>query len=69
MSSWFTCRNISSAAALVRQGYEYVHHTSSTLGPDGTVKFPDGTPYAPQLAVLHGRLDEHDGQHHAGGTR
>jgi thiosulfate dehydrogenase len=46
MSSWFECRDISTAPALVRQGFEYVHHTSSTLGPDGTVKFPDGTPYA-----------------------
>ncbi|MFN0245621.1 MAG: c-type cytochrome, partial [Kofleriaceae bacterium] len=46
MSTFYECRNIGSAPALVREGYEYVHHTSSTLGPDGTVKFPDGSPYA-----------------------
>ncbi len=46
MSSWFDCRKISSAPAAARRGYEYVHHTSKTLGPDGTKKFPDGSPYA-----------------------
>lgn len=46
MDSWYNCRDIGKAPAQVRLGYEYVHHTSSTLGPDGRIKFPDGTPYA-----------------------
>jgi cytochrome c len=46
MASWYQCRNVQSAPPLVRQGYEYIHHTSSTLGPDGIVRFPDGSPYA-----------------------
>lgn len=46
MSDWFECRKIDDAPATVRRGYEYIHHTSSTLGPDGDVKFPDGTPYS-----------------------
>lgn len=46
MASWFDCRKIDSAPAAARRGYEYIHHTSKTLGPHGTKKFPDGTPYA-----------------------
>ncbi|MBI5508665.1 MAG: c-type cytochrome [Deltaproteobacteria bacterium] len=46
MSSWYECRDIRTAPAAVQRGYEYIHHTSSTLGPDGTRKFADGTPYA-----------------------
>ena len=46
MSSWFECRNIEDAPEDVRRGFEYMHNTSSTLGPFGTVKFSDGTPYA-----------------------
>lgn len=46
MGAWYNCRKIRTAPANVRRGYEYIHHTSRTLGPDGTKKFPDGTPYA-----------------------
>jgi cytochrome c len=46
MASWFDCRDIDEAPADVRRGYEYIHHTSSTLGPDGDTRFPDGTPYS-----------------------
>ena len=46
MSSWFECRDIDTAPAQVQRGYEYMHNTSSTLGPFGNVKYPDGTPYA-----------------------
>ncbi len=46
MSSWFECRDIETAPADVRRGYEYMHNTSRTLGPFGSVKYPDGTPYA-----------------------
>jgi len=46
MSSWFECRDIDTAPAAVQRGYEYMHNTSRTLGPFGTVKYPDGTPYA-----------------------
>jgi cytochrome c len=46
MSSWFNCRDIDTAPADVRRGYEYMHNTSRTLGPFGTVKYPDGSPYA-----------------------
>ncbi len=48
MSDWFDCRNIDgpNIPADVLRGYFYVHHTSSTLGPDGTIKFPDGSPFA-----------------------
>jgi thiosulfate dehydrogenase len=43
---WFNCRKIKEAPAAARRGYRYIHHTSSTLGPDGNVKFPNGAPYA-----------------------
>jgi cytochrome c len=46
MGSWFDCRKIDTAPADVKRGYEYIHHTSKTLGPDGTRKYPDGTPYS-----------------------
>jgi cytochrome c len=46
MSSWFDCRKIDTAPAAARRGYEYIHHTSKTLGPHGNKKFADGTPYA-----------------------
>jgi MYXO-CTERM domain-containing protein len=46
MAEWFECRRIDEASGAVRRGYEYFHHTSSTLGPNGTAKFEDGTPYA-----------------------
>ena len=46
MSSWFECRDIDTTPADVRRGYEYMHNTSSTLGPFGSVKYSDGTPYA-----------------------
>lgn len=52
MSDWFECRSIDdpSVNASVRRGYEYIHHTTSTLGPDAprnaTNTFDDGTPYA-----------------------
>lgn len=46
MSSWFNCRKVDTMPAQVKRGYEYIHHTSKTLGPDGTKKFADGTPYA-----------------------
>lgn len=46
MTTWFNCRKIDTAPADVRRGYEYIHHTSKTLGPDGNKKFPDGTPYS-----------------------
>lgn len=46
MSPWYECRRIRDAPAAVRRGYEYIHHTSRTLGPDGRVRFADGTPYA-----------------------
>jgi cytochrome c len=46
MASWFNCRKIDTAPADVRRGYEWIHHTSSTLGPDGFKKFPDGKPYS-----------------------
>ncbi len=46
MSSWFDCRDIETAPADARRGYEYMHNTSSTLGPFGNVKHSDGTPYA-----------------------
>ena len=46
MSGWFDCRKVDTMPAQVKRGYEYIHHTSKTLGPDGTKKFPDGTPYA-----------------------
>ena len=46
MSSWFECRDIDTAPADVRRGYEYMHNTSSTLGPFGAVTYPDGAPYA-----------------------
>jgi thiosulfate dehydrogenase len=46
MSPWYNCRKIDTAPAAVRRGYEYIHHTSRTLGPDGNTKFPDGTPYS-----------------------
>ncbi len=46
MASWFSCRKIDTAPADVRRGYEYIHHTSKTLGPDGNTKYPDGSPYS-----------------------
>jgi thiosulfate dehydrogenase len=46
MSSWFECRDIDTAPADVRRGYEYMHNTSETLGPFGSVRYPDGAPYA-----------------------
>lgn len=46
MSGWFECRDIDTAPADVRRGYRYMHNTSRTLGPFGSVKYPDGTPYA-----------------------
>lgn len=46
MSTWFNCRKIDTAPADVKRGYEWIHHTSNTLGPDGYKKFSDGTPYA-----------------------
>jgi thiosulfate dehydrogenase len=46
MSPWYNCRKIDTAPAAVKRGYEYIHHTSKTLGPDGNKKFPDGTPYS-----------------------
>jgi thiosulfate dehydrogenase len=46
LSSWYECRDIDDAPANVRRGFEYTHNTSSTLGPDGNIKFSDGTPYA-----------------------
>jgi cytochrome c len=46
MGAWFNCRKIGTAPAAVRRGYEYIHHTSKTLGPDGNKKYPDGTPYS-----------------------
>ena len=36
MSAWFNCRDISTAPADVRRGYQYMHNTSRTLGPFGT---------------------------------
>lgn len=53
MSAWFECRNIDGPdiPENVLRGYFYVHHTSSTLGPDGYIKFPDGTPYAGTTAA------------------
>lgn len=46
MSPWFNCRKIDTAPADVKRGYEYIHHTSKTLGPDGNKKYADGTAYA-----------------------
>jgi cytochrome c len=46
MGSWYNCRKIDTAPTAVKRGYEYIHHTSKTLGPDGNTKFPDGTPYS-----------------------
>lgn len=46
MSPWFTCRKIDTAPADVRRGYEWIHHTSSTLGPDGFMKHANGAPYS-----------------------
>lgn len=46
MASWFTCRDIDTAPPNVYQGYEYMHLTSQTLGPDGDTVYPDtGEPY------------------------
>lgn len=46
MSSWFDCRDIDTAPADVRRGYQYMHNTSRTLGPFGNTRYPDGSPYA-----------------------
>ena len=46
MSSWYQCRDIGTARADVRRGYQYMHNTSRTLGPFGNIKYPDGAPYA-----------------------
>ncbi|MGE5155326.1 MAG: c-type cytochrome [Bdellovibrio bacteriovorus] len=46
MSPWFNCRDISTAPANVRRGYQYMHNTSRTLGPFGNIRYPDGAPYA-----------------------
>ncbi|MEW5787545.1 MAG: c-type cytochrome [Pseudomonadota bacterium] len=46
MGPWFNCRKIDSAPEAAKRGYEYIHHTSKTLGPDGNKKFSDGTPYS-----------------------
>jgi len=46
MSAWFNCRDIDTAPANVRRGYQYMHNTSRTLGPFGNIKYPDGSPYA-----------------------
>lgn len=46
MSSWFECRDIDTAPPQVQLGYEYMHLTSQTLGPDGNTRYPDGQPYS-----------------------
>jgi cytochrome c len=54
MSPWFNCRDITTlnpndtnpTVQSILRGYEYMHHTASSLGPFGTVKYPDGSPYA-----------------------
>ena len=46
MSHFFNCRDINSAPPDVFLGYLYIHHTSETLGPDGSVRYADtGEPY------------------------
>jgi len=46
MSHWFACRDIETAPASVRLGARYMHETATTLGPEGTVTYPDtGEPY------------------------
>jgi cytochrome c len=48
---WFDCRNITDPGvpANVFRGYQYIHHTSITLGPDSpanaTNRYGDGSPY------------------------
>jgi hypothetical protein len=55
--AWFDCRKIDTAPADVRRGYEYIHHTSKTLGPNGNKKFPDATPYSTtNIACLSGHF-------------
>jgi cytochrome c len=52
MSDWFNCRDIDTLDpdnpqdASILRGFEYMHNTSSSLGPFGNVKYPDGSPYA-----------------------
>ncbi len=46
ISGWYECRSIDDAPPEVHLGYEYMHLTSSTLGPDGNTTYPDtGEPY------------------------
>ncbi len=46
MSAWFECRDIDTAPPDVFLGYQYMHLTSQTLGPDGNTTYPDtGEPY------------------------
>lgn len=46
MSSWYVCRDIDTAPPNVQLGYQYMHLTSQTLGPDGDTRYADtGLPY------------------------
>ncbi|MBO6514141.1 MAG: c-type cytochrome [Phycisphaerales bacterium] len=46
MSDWYECRDIETAPAGVYLGYQYMHLTSETLGPDGNTVYADtGEPY------------------------
>jgi len=45
MASWYKKRDIRTAPRIVRDGYNLVVNTNTTLGPDGNIKAPDGTPY------------------------
>lgn len=41
MRSWYECRDIDTAPAGAFLGYQYIHLTSQTLGPDGNTRYPD----------------------------
>jgi len=58
MSPWFNCRDITTldpanpAHQSILRGYEYMHHSSTTLGPDGNTKYADtGEPYASSVTA------------------
>lgn len=44
MSSWYECRDISTADQMVQDGYNFIHNTPVTLGPWGYVKGENGQP-------------------------
>jgi hypothetical protein len=58
MSPWFNCRDITTldpanpAHQSILRGYQYMHHSSTTLGPDGNTRHADtGEPYASSVTA------------------